>query len=340
MTFYPITRNHSIAPTLVTCSIVVALLQTLLGPSGLLGALWTNLGASALIAACLWDMNSRYHFLGSRGNYAFMMGLVLLPAALNLPLLHLADMVSPALDGGPQGLLPSWMMLVAVGVLVVLLFLAFGAWQMRQGTVLYLFLGALIGGLSLLHAHFLYWAVLIPVVLYHSRSFSWRNLWSAFTGVVLGLWVVYFLTFLVDEATADALLAGLPAQLIEFDSLEITHYALWPLIYMAGFSIPVLILSLTGFLPGVGDSIRTRDSLSLISSCSIFFLILAIFDGALLPVYVALMAVTLTLQLSIRQGMLQSAAVEWWNFLYLIFLLLLGAVPLLIDPVQRLIEWF
>jgi hypothetical protein len=38
--------------------------------------------------------------------------------------------------------------------------------------------------------------------------------------------------------------------------------------------------------------------------------------------------------------MLQSAAVEWWNFLYLIFLLLLGAVPLLIDPVQRLIEWF
>jgi hypothetical protein len=339
MTFYPITRNHSIAPTLVVTSLVVALLQTLFGPAGNLGALWSNVGLSALIAACLWDMNSRYHFVGSHGNYAFMMGMVLLPAALNLPLLHLTSMVTPALDGGPQGLLPSWMMGVAEVALVALLFLAFSAWQQRSASVLYLCVGALLGGLTLLHAHFLYWVVLIPVILYHTRSFAWRNWWSALTGVVLGGWIVYFLTFLVDEPTADTLWQRLPEQLVAFDSLEITHYALWPLVYMAGFSIPVLILSLTGFLPGVGDSIRTRDSLSLISSFSIFFLVLALFDGALLPVYVALIAVTLTLQLSIRQGMLQSVANEWWNFLYLLFLLLLGAVPLLIEPIRKLIAY-
>ncbi len=340
MTFYPITRNHSIAPTLVVSSLIVALLQTFLGASVNFGAIWSNVGASALIAACLWDMNSRYHFIGSHGNYAFMTGMVLLPAAMNLPLLHLTDMVSASLDGGPQSLLPSWMMIVAVAALVLLLFLAFGAWQQRSASVLYLVLGALIGALTMLHAHFLYWALLIPAVLYHSRSFSLRNLWSALTGIVLGLWVVYFLTFLVQGDEADALLFALPGELISFHNLEVTHYTLWPLIYMAGFSVPVMILSLTGFLPGVGDSIRTRDSLSLISTFSIFFLILALFDGALLPVYVALLAVMLTLQLSIRQGMLQSAANEWWHLLYLIFLLLLGAVPLLIEPVARLIELF
>jgi hypothetical protein len=339
MTFYPISRNHSIAPTLVVSSLVVALLQTLLGPSGLLGAIWCNVGASALIAACLWDMNSRYHFLGSHGNYAFMMGMVLLPAAMNLPLLHLPDLVSPRPDGGPQALLPSWMPVAATLVLVALLFLGFSAWQRREASLLYLVLGLFLGGLTLLHAHFFYWVLLIPIVLYHSRSFSARNFWSAATGVVLGLWIGYFLTFLVDAPTADALLTSLPRRLITFHSLEITHYALWPLVYMAGFSIPVLILSLTGFLPGVGDSIRTRDSLSLISSFSIFFLLLALFDGALLPVYVALIAVTLTLQLSIRQGLLQSAVGEWWTFLYLLFLLLLGAVPVLIEPVRRLIAW-
>jgi hypothetical protein len=258
---------------------------------------------------------------------------------MNLPLLHLPELVSPRPDGGPQALLPSWMMAVAALVLVALLFLAFSAWQQRAASVLYLVLGAFLGGLTLLHAHFFYWVLLIPIILYHTRSFSARNFWSAVTGVVLGLWIGYFVTFLVNAPVADALLIALPTQLVTFHSLEITHYALWPLVYMAGFSIPVLILSLTGFLPGVGDSIRTRDSLSLISSFSIFFLVLALFDGALLPVYVALIAVTLTLQLSIRQGTLQSAVGEWWSLLYLIFLLLLGAVPVLIDPVQRLIEW-
>ncbi len=336
MTFFPITRNHSIAPILIVSSLLVAGLQTYIGSADNFGALWCNVGASALLSACLWDMVSRYHFTGTHSNYAFMLGMVLLPAATNIPLLNFGEKISPALDGGPQGLLPSWMVLVAMVALVLQFFLAFAAWQRHMAVVLFTCSGILLGGLSMLHSHFLYWIFLYPILFYHSRCFSWRNFWSALTGVLFGIWIVYIVAFLCQREVADALVLRIPTTLFQFENVDLNSYGGWPLFYLACFTIPTLLLSLTGFLPTVGESIRTHDGMALVGSVGILMLILALFDGAWLPVYMGVLSLILTLQMAIRLSTLQSIANEWWSLFYLILMLLLGFLPLIVAPLRGL----
>jgi len=329
MTFLPITRCRYTVPVIVGLCFAVAIVQTLFGLPESIGAIWCNVGAAALIATCLWDIIDRYHLIRSRSKLAFMFAFVLLTTATGFPLQFMPSTITPAMENRRESL-PSWLLLLALGGQLLCLALMLRTWQRRHAPLAYLSIGLIIGFLSTLHPHFLFWLLLLPSAFYQMRSFSWRNLWSALTGVIVSVWIVYVVTFLIaDEASADKMLLSY-STFMSFDLPDLRSMGLWTLLYFALFSIPAMFLAIAGILPGSGDSVRTHSSMALISALIFTLLALTFVDGALLPIYIGLIALFLATQFSILISHWQNAVYEWWVTAVLLAMLALGVVPFFI----------
>lgn len=326
MTILPITRCRYTVPAIIGLCFAVAIVQTIFGNPESIGAIWCNVGASALIATCLWDIIDRYHLVRSRSKLTFMLTFVLLTTATGFPLQFMPSFITPAMESR-HGNLPSWLLLLALGGQLLCLTLLLRTWQRRHAPLAYLSIGLIIGLLSTLHPHFLFWLLLLPSAFYQMRSFSWRNLWSTVTGGVLSVWIVYVITFLMaDEASADKMLLSYAA-VTTFDLPDLRSLGLWALLYFALFSVPATFLAITGILPGSGDSVRTHSSMALISAIIFTLLALTFVDGALLPIYIGLIGLFLATQFSILISHWQNAVYEWWIIAILVAMLALGVVP-------------
>lgn len=326
MAICPLSHCRYTVPAIVGLCLAVAIVQTIFGISESVGAIWCNVGASALIATCLWDIIDRFHLVRNRSGFTFLLAFVLLTTAIGFPLQFMPSAVTPAMESQP-GSLPSWLLLLALGGQVLCLTLMLHTWQRRHAPLAYLSIGLIIGLLASLHPHFLFWLILLPSAFYQMRSFSWRNLWSSLTGVILSTWIIYVLTFLTtDEASADLLLISY-SSLTAFDMPDLRNMELWTLLYFALISAPAVLLGITGILPGSGDSVRTHSSMALISALIFTLLALTFVDGTLFPVYTSLISLFLATQLSIHLSHWQNAVYEWWITIILLAMLALGVVP-------------
>lgn len=326
MTFLPITRCRYTVPAIVGLCFAVAIAQTIFGNPESIGAIWCNVGASALIATCLWDIIDRYHLVRNRSKLTFMFAFVSLTAATGFPLQFMPASITPAMESR-HGALPSWLLLLALGGQLLCLALMLRTWQRRHAPLAYLSIGLIIGLLSTLHPHFLFWLLLLPAAFYQMRSFSWRNLWSTVSGIILSAWIVYAVTFLMaDETSADKVLLSY-TKLAAFDLPDLRDMGLWALLYFALFSVPATFLAIAGILPGSGDSVRTHSSMALISALIFTLLAFSFVDGALLPVHIGLIALFLATQFSILISHWQNAVYEWWVTFILLAMLALGVAP-------------
>lgn len=326
MAIFPLTHCRYTVPAIVGLCLAVAIVQTIFGISENVGAIWCNVGASALIATCLWDIIDRFHLVRSHSALTFMLTFVLLTSAIGFPLQFMPSAVTPAMDSC-SGSLPSWLLLLALGGQLLCLALMLRTWQRRHAPLAYLSIGLIIGLLASLHPHFLLWLILLPSAFYQMRSFSWRNLWSSLTGVILSTWIIYVITFLTaDETSADRLLLSY-STLTAFDMPDLRDMDLWTLLYLALVSAPAALLGITGILPGSGDSVRTHSSMALISALIFTLLALIVVDGTLFPVYTSIIALLFATQLSIHLSHWQNAVYEWWIIILLLAILALGVVP-------------
>ena len=177
--------------------------------------------------------------------------------------------------------------------LLAFLSLQMSLWQRRVAIIKHMLLGLIIGLTSTLCPHALLWIVLLLIASYYMRCSSLRNMMSALTGIVLGIWVVYLALFIfISIDAADGMMAA----------------------YLRLFQAPPLA-ELAAMGTWCTAFVAYEASIVLVSVLSLVMMGLLVLDAAHLATLLPMLATLLALQLTIQQANLRSALVEWWILL-------------------------
>ena len=315
--YAPLTQYRHITPLLI-------LLNTgLVGVLGVLGGaqprqLWTVWCVAGLLTTGIWHVVSRFRLDGGASIKAFAIGWPLLTQVLCFACCHL-----PA-DAG------FGISLVQQVALLVLLSLQMSLWQRRVAVIKHLLLGLIVGLTSTLHPHFILIALLVPVAGYYMRCSTPRNLLSALTGVLFGIWVTYLVLCLtVGMEVADGLarryLDALPAWggwAGPWSGLSVVQAVLVGYVLLLS-----LVYALRGLAVDVGQSVRAEASICLISVVSLAVGVLTAIGAVCLTTGVGMLATLLALQLVVHQANATLPLVEWWIMLVLLVPAVLVLLP-------------
>lgn len=318
MTLYaPLTQYRHITPMLILLN------MGLVGVLGALGGapprrLWIVWSVAGLLTAGIWHVVSRFRLDGGASIKAFAIGWPLLTQVLCFTCCHF-----PADQRFGIGLFQQ----VA---LLVLLSLQMSLWQRRVAVIKHLLLGLIVGLTSTLHPHFILFALLVPVASYYMRCSTPRNLLSALTGVLFGIWVTYLVLFLargMEEADqlARRYLDAVPAWgdwAARWSGLSVGQAILVGYVLLLS-----LIYALRGLAVDVGQSVRAEASIVFISMVSLVVGVLSVLSAVCLTTSVGMLATLLALQLTVHQANATHPLVEWWILLILLVPAVLVLLP-------------
>lgn len=322
---FPLSKFSYTTPLLILLSIALVVAQMILDDANVY-ALWTNWTFAGIISVGIWYVTKLYKLCGVNEGKSITISWPLLCACLNFSLCHF-----PYTEHFWWGILLIIAMLSALAILLSL-------WQGTSTVGWHLVIGMLIGFISTLLPHTLLWLLLLPLVDYHMRSWSWRNASGTLTGAVLSIWIVYCTLFLWEEYmgptasglfSADQVLRNY-ALLIDPENFNLMSvgFDLWQLLFLSLMALLVIIYSISALLLNVGNSIRTDASISLISTLSISMVVLLFFDITHLSLYISLLALFLSIQLTIHQANVRTSFNEWWTLFIILAMMSLTALPL------------
>lgn len=313
---FPLSRNKGVSFFLILLSAILIVGQTLL-TDGDPFVLWGNWLLSGACALTLWFVLGRFHLGGVSEGKSLGIAWPLMSVTQNFAYLYFASDY-PAYKG-----------MLQVAALMLIVSLALSIWQDERATVRCLAVGLLIGLSSALFPHTVLWLLLGPVIVYHTRSVSSRNIFSILTGTVLGLWIMYcYLFVFYGQEEADAL----PLQFAEIFNLSgyatvLQTFQVWQWLYLALMALLVIAYSISAAVLGTGHSVRASDSIMLLCNLSIAVVIFMCLDPNHTALYICQLSLFLGIQLSVHQANLHSSANEWWTIL-----IILGGIGLSVFP--------
>lgn len=316
----PFSNYRYITPVMILLSILLVVALMILGPYSST-MLWSNWIMSLALTTGVWHIVSRFRLEGGSDVRAFAIALPFINGALQISYCYFCT--QKQFDE----------LRVEVLALVVILILAMNLWQQRECILEQISLGLIIGITSTLVPHIVYWLLLIPLFCYHMRCWSLRNVLAALTGILLGIWILYFSTFAAEgEAKADAMLINY-ATLIPSGEyhLPVDGYGVWQYLFLAVHAIVVIGYGISGIVVNVGQTVRTTSSIYLISSLCILLVGLLFADPQHMTSYLCLLAILTSIQITIRQANSRSLAVEWSILFITLASTALSLLPLFIQ---------
>ena len=292
--YAPLTQYRHVTPVLILLSAALVAVLALLGQATP-KALWSAWVTAGVLSAGIWHIVARFRLDGGASVKAFAISWPLLTASLCFARCYL---VIPGTDDeGVWGIVQQL-------ALLAFLSLQMSLWQRRVAIIKHMLLGLIIGLTSTLCPHALGWIVLLLIASYYMRCSSLRNMMSALTGIVLGIWVVYLAHFFGNSIdAADGMMAELAAM------------GTWCTAFVAYVGLLLLVYAMAGLAIDVGQTVRAEASIVLVSVLSLVMMGLLVLDAAHLATLLPMLATLLALQLTIQQANLRSALVEWWILL-------------------------
>lgn len=312
----PYSQFHGITPLMISASIVLTIVLTLLCPDDGL-VLWTGWAVAGLLSYSIWNVISHFDLKGGTELRAFGISWPLLNAALSFTYCHFPH---------PEQFYYELVQLVAM---MLVISITMSLWQRRSSTAKHLLIGLLIGLLSTLLPHTLLWLLFIPLASYHLRCWSTRNMFSAITGALFGIWVVYCLRFFgIGLESASALLPQYAAIICDEDYGQLlTGLGLWQGLYLGFVLLLLIIYSFTSLLLVSDQAVRVGSFIQLFTSLSLLVTLLLWLDVEHFYSNVNLPVLFIALQLTIHQANLKSALNEWWTLVAILLFNALCIVP-------------
>lgn len=316
--YAPLTQYRHVTPVLILLSAALVGVLVLLGqatPKALWGA-WVTAG---VLSTGIWHIVARFRLDGGASVKAFAISWPLLTASMCFTQCYLVTQGSS--DEGIWGIVQQL-------ALLAFLSLQMSLWQRRVAIIKHLLLGGIIGLTSTLCPHTLLWIVLLLIASYYMRCSSLRNMMSALTGIVLGIWVVYLAHFLfIGIDAADGMMAAYLG-LFQAPPLErLVAMGTWSTAFVAYVGLLLLVYALAGLAIDVGQTVRAEASIGLVSVLSLIMMALLVLDASHLATLLPMLTTFLALQLTIQQANLRSALVEWWILLIIAVGMVLCLLP-------------
>ena len=316
--YAPLTQYRHVTPVLILLSAALVAVLVLLGqatPKVLWGA-WIT---SGVLSTGIWHIVARFRLDGGASVKAFAISWPLLTASMCFAQCYLVTQGS-----GDEGI---WGIVQQLALLAFLS-LQMSLWQRRVAIIKHLLLGGIIGLTSTLCPHALGWIVLLLIASYYMRCSSLRNMMSALTGIVLGIWVVYLAHFLfIGIDAADGMMAAYLG-LFQAPPLErLVAMGTWSTAFVAYVGLLLLVYALAGLAIDVGQTVRAEASIGLVSVLSLVMMALLVLDASHLATLLPMLTTFLALQLTIQQANLRSALVEWWILLIIAVGMVLCLLP-------------
>jgi hypothetical protein len=228
--------------------------------------------------------------------------------------------------------------------IITIISLQMSLWQRRIAIIKHLLLGLIIGLISTLHPHLILLVLLLPIAGYYMRCLSPRNLLSALTGTVLGIWIIYLILCILPllgskeggiEAADQMIMAYSPYRLLSAPLQTFltpqTLFSPWQLALLVYVVLLLLIHTLTSLAVDLGQSVRAEASIMMLSISSIAFIVLLIFDASHLSIHLVTLALLLALLLTIHQANAHHPLVEWWILLIQLVGMALCLLPLFVN---------
>lgn len=318
---FSLTRSVAPLASLVVLSLAAMAFLSWYEPTAV-WMLWINWAVTALMAFVVQDTLLRYYITRIKNGVTFLIAWIVLLATANFATLYVAD------DSA------QWFVLLSEAGLLALLRLLLATWEEKYAVAAYFSVGWIIGALSTWQPYVLGWLLLLPVALYVLRTFSVRNVWSVPTGVLLGVWVVYCVTFaLGGEAMADAMIGG-------YARLLSAHVPEWPLltwqewIFVGLLLFLLLLYASTSFLFTFEKSIRSRAGIVLLSVLSFVFLLLSAANLDCMGLSLGLLSVFVGMLLPVSLSSVRSVLNDWWIFIVLVLFQLSSLLPAVMQLLQ------
>ena len=230
--------------------------------------------------------------------------------------------------------------------IITIISLQMSLWQRRVAIIKHLLLGLIIGLISTLHPHLILIVLLLPITGYYMRCLSPRNLFSAITGTVLGIWIIYLILCILPLlgskeggiAAADRMImAYSPQNLLclseatKGNNLLTILLSPWQIAMLVYVVLLLLIHTLTSLAVDLGQSVRAEASIIMLSIVSIAFIVLLILDASHLSIHLVTLAMLLALLLTIHQANAHHPLVEWWILLIQLVGMALCLLPLFVN---------
>jgi len=279
--------------------------------------LWINWVVAGILSAGIWHIVSRFRLDGGASVKAFAIAWPLLTGSLCFTYCYF-----PKAGSFYSGIIQQL-------ALLAFLSLEMSLWQRHKAILKHLLLGLVIGLTSTLVPDTILWILLLPIASYHMRSWSTRNLMTAITGILVGIWIIYLVLFFgtgMEAADQMILQYATIVQFVDFSSM--VGLGMWQYIFLSFIALPLLIYPFSGLAIDVGQSVRAEASIILISTLSLALAVLLLFDLQHLTSYVGMFSLFLSLQLTIHQANLDAAVNEWWILLILAISTALCLIPL------------
>lgn len=309
----PISRNPYVPAILIGIGAIPVPVLWLLGGAGLLPLL-VNWLAAALFAWMIWDMMDKYQ-LSRFGSKAFIISWPLIALALNFVQINFAE-----------GHAILWEPLLKSTAQLILLRLGLGTWQGKLLPFRFFCIGLIIGGLSTFTPRSIFWLLIMPIVFFQMRSWSFRNFWSTLTGATFAIWTAYCAYFfLAGETQANEMIA----QYRHLSDLQmgLPDYESWEWLFIGLVGLQSLGYAFSGLMLNIGHNVRAHACILLISLSCLLLPFFCLAGISSLPLYLCLLSVFLSLLLSLHQSNLNSDANEWWIIISLFLSLALCLLP-------------
>lgn len=300
---------------LIIASLVLTLVQIYLG-QGEQMTLMANWIGSGFLAFGIWSILSRFHLSQEGHSQAVYISWPILATSINLTVCTM-------------GVTSPWTELMSLGGVLIILAIGLSTWQQKRAPWPFFYTGLLTGAMALYQIRFLLFIALIFVFFYHMRSWSWRNFWSLITGTLMGLWGAYVVSFATrGETVADQMvLSALSATEIR---LEIPQLDLWQWLFVGLLLVEMMFFAITGLFRNLGTSIRTHASILLLTTLSLLQVVVSIADISNFQQHVGILALYMSILLSLHNVNLRSIANEWWTVGIVVLCMALVAIPLLL----------
>ena len=332
--YAPLTTYRHITPLLILLSLGLVVVLMLLGaaPPRTLILGWIIAG---LLTVGIRHIVARFRLDGGASVKAF---------AIGWPLLTVVQCSVICLFSSPLTLNPSPLPpLLQQLAIITIISLQMSLWQRRVAIIKHLLLGLIIGLISTLHHHLILLVLLLPITGYYMRCLSPRNLLSAITGIVLGIWIIYLILCILPLlgskeggiATADQMimayspyrLLSSPLQTFQPPQTTQTLFSPWQLALLVYVVLLLLIHTLTSLAVDLGQSVRAEASIMMLSIVSIAFIVLLILDASHLSIHLVTLALLLALLLTIHQANPHHPLVEWWILIIQLVGIILAILP-------------
>lgn len=314
----PLSRTPSITPLIVFLNAAVIVVQTFLGDFNPI-PLWVNWVVAGFLSGGIWHIVARFSLEGGAKVKAFAISWPLLALTMNISYCYFS----------PTDLY--YKTIVQLLAILAILTLFLSLWQRRKSILKHLLIGLIIGVVSTLIPHAILWLLLIPLASYYMRCWSSRNLFSALTGTLFGVWVVYLAHALVlGFPMADAIIQRYAVVLATDDiTTLLSGLGFWQYLFLAFTALLLIVYSISSRLITTG-TVRVASSIQLISMLSFALVFFLFFDLRHLTTYLCIFSLFLGLQLTIHQANSHSAANEWWIILILVLTAALSLLPVIL----------